>query len=417
MRRWPLLGNRDYMLLWSGETLSELGSQMSTVAYPLLVLALTGSAERAGVVGLARWLPLAVAALPAGMIADHVDRRRAMIAADVIRLLGAASITVMLLLGRPPFGQIVVVAFLDGILFTLSYTCERSALPQVVSPAYTQDAVAQNEARMFAAGIVGPPLGGVLFGAARALPFLADAVSFLASTTALALTRVPFQPPRAATTQPAESLRSRIGGGLAWIWSHRFFRTTMLVFAAGNPLFTGLSLLAILLARAGGASPAAIGVMLALIGAAGVLGAVLAGPLRRRLGPRLLLVGEGWLMVAAVAALFAARNPVLIGVLLGAAEFLTPVTNSVVAGSRAVVAPGHLQGRVQAASTLMSMSLAWLGPLAVGVLYARAGATATVAVLAGWAGLLAVVVSVAPGVREGPPVVPLTVSPLSNVVN
>jgi len=59
MRRWPLARNRDYMLLWSGAVLSELGSQTSAVAYPLLVLALTGSPAKAGVVGLARLRPFA----------------------------------------------------------------------------------------------------------------------------------------------------------------------------------------------------------------------------------------------------------------------------------------------------------------------------------------------------------------------
>jgi hypothetical protein len=64
MRR-PLLRNRDYMLLWSGSSCRELGSQTSAVAYPLLIFALTGSAAKAGVVGLAKWLPLAVSAVPA----------------------------------------------------------------------------------------------------------------------------------------------------------------------------------------------------------------------------------------------------------------------------------------------------------------------------------------------------------------
>jgi hypothetical protein len=76
MRRWPLLGNRDFMLLWGGEVLSELGSQASTVAYPLLVLALTGSAAKAGIVGLAKWLPVAVFAVPAGVREDTRNRLR-----------------------------------------------------------------------------------------------------------------------------------------------------------------------------------------------------------------------------------------------------------------------------------------------------------------------------------------------------
>ncbi len=120
MRRWPLLRNRDYMLLWSGQTLSQLGSETSTVAYPLLVLALTGSAAKAGVVGLAKWLPLALFALPAGALADRMDRKRLMITTDAIRLAGAASIVAALWLGRPPDLQIVLVAVRDGAMFVTS---------------------------------------------------------------------------------------------------------------------------------------------------------------------------------------------------------------------------------------------------------------------------------------------------------
>src|ERR1700744_3496765 len=121
MRRWPMLGNRDFMLLWGGEVLSELGSQTSTIAYPLLVLALTGSAAKAGIVGLAKWLPLAIFALPAGVLADRVDRKRLMITCDLIRLLGAASVVAMLLIAKPAYVQIIAVAFLDGGMFVTSY--------------------------------------------------------------------------------------------------------------------------------------------------------------------------------------------------------------------------------------------------------------------------------------------------------
>lgn len=403
MRRWPLLHNRNFMLLWSGETLSELGSQTATVAYPLLVLALTGSAAKAGVVGLAKWLPLPVCALPAGMLADRLDRRRVMIACDGIRLLGAASIVAALAAGRPPYAQVVVVAFLDGALFTVFYTCERAALRQVVTAGDVPDAVAQNEARFFGASILGPPLGGVLFSAARALPFAADAASYACSLTAVSLIRTPFQSPSAAPSGTSTTLRERVGGGLAWLWRHAFFRTAMLLFAAGNPVFTGLSLLAVLLAHARGASPSAIGAMFAIIGGCGLCGAILAGPLRRRVAPKTAIVGEQWILVGVALTLLAARAPLLIGLLVGACELGTPLTNSIVAGARTAIAPDHLQGRVQAASTLLSMSLGWLGPLAVGVLFQSTGATTTTVVLIAWTIGLAGAATLAPALREGPP--------------
>lgn len=145
MGRWPLLHNRDYMLLWGGEVLSELGSQSSAVAYPLLILALTGSAAKAGVVGLAKWLPLAVCAIPASALADRVNRKRLMIACDAIRLLGAGSIVAMLAISRPSYLQIIAVAFIDGALFTTSYICERGALRHVVPAEQVQNAIAQNK--------------------------------------------------------------------------------------------------------------------------------------------------------------------------------------------------------------------------------------------------------------------------------
>src|SRR5579859_2129509 len=221
--------NRDFKLLWGGEALSQLGSQASTVAFPLLVLALTHSPAKAGVVGLAKWLPLGVAAIPAGMAADRFDRKRLMIASDAVRALLLSSIPLALWLGHPPFAQIAAVAFLDGCLFTVRYVCERGAIAHVVDSARLPDAVALNEARTFAASIVGPPLGGLLFAAARALPFLADALSYLGSMFSVAFTRASFQLPRSTPTP-----RGRLGGvgsGLSWLWRQPFFRASALLFA------------------------------------------------------------------------------------------------------------------------------------------------------------------------------------------
>jgi predicted MFS family arabinose efflux permease len=403
MRRWPLLGNRDFMLLWGGEVVSELGSQASTVAYPLLVLSLTGSAKQAGIVGLAKWLPLAVFAVPAGVLADRVDRKRLMIGCDLLRMLAAASIVIALIVGQPPFAQIFIAAFLDGALFTCSYICERGALSQIVPAERLHDAVTQNEARSFTAGIVGPSLGGLLFSIARSLPFVADTASFLSSMTAIAATKSQFQSHRhTTTTRSWRKVRSEISTGFAWLRQHPFFGTCALLFAVGNPVFTGLYLLAVLLAKDHGASSAEVGVMFAIVGSGGVLGALAAPTLRRRVPVGAVIARGDWLLFAVTLGLLVAHNALLIGVLVGAAEFGTPVTNAAVSGARIAATPDELQGRVQAASTMIAMSLGWLGPLAVGTIFEHSGATTTVCVVAGWTLLLAVAATTAPPLRHEP---------------
>ncbi len=401
MRRFVLVRNRDFMLLWSGEALSQLGSQASTVAFPLLVLALTGSAAKAGVVGLAKWLPLAVAALPAGMAVDKFDRKWLMLGSDAIRALLLASIPVALWLGRPSFTQIAGVAFLDGCLFTVRYVAERGALPHVVPAAQLPDAVTQNEARAFAANLVGPPLGGLLFAIARAIPFAADACSYLVSMGTVAATRASFQ------TRPRAPRKERFGGvaeGLKWLWQAPFFRAAALLFAVGNPLYTGLYLLAILLAKHHGASSQTIGIMFAVVGAGGLLGALVASPMRRRISARTALVCEAWLLACLMPLLFVVHSAVLIGLIVAAAEFPTPLANAFVSGHRVAATPDHLQGRVQAAGTLTTMSLAWLGPLAVGFAFQHGGPITTVVLVSAWALALALTTTSVAALRAGPPV-------------
>lgn len=384
------------MLLWSGQTLSGLGSNVSLVAYPLLVLALTGSAAKAGVVGFARTVPIALVALPAGALLDRVDRKRAMVACDGVRALALATIPLALALGSVPFALVVAVACLDGAGFAVSLIAERGALRQLVPLEQLGEAVARNESRLFAAALGGPPLGGLLFGLGRALPFAADAVSYAASTVTMLLIRADFQ---ASGGEPSPS---GVLEGVRWLWRQPFLRACALLFAAGNPIYTGLSLLIVVLAERHGASPVAIGVMLGVAAGGGLLGALLAPTLQRRLSPRRVLVSETCVVAAVVPLLLIAHAAPLLGAIVAAAELLTPLTNSIVVGFRVALAPDGLQSRVHAASTLLGFSAASLGPLAVGLLIQGAGATATILALWGWALLLAAATVVAPPFHHPP---------------
>lgn len=400
MRTTRLLLNRDFQLLWIGETLSDIGSQSAAIAYPLLVLALSGSPTDAGIAGLAKWLPVALFSMPAGVLADRFNRKHLMVLCDGVRLLGALSIVVALWLGRPSFAQILAVSFVEGGLFATAHIAERGALAQVVEREQLQDAVARNEARSYAASLIGPSLGGLLFSLARIVPFISDAVSYLCSAAAVVATRTDFQLPAQGPRRPWRAVRGELREGLRWYSAQPFYRTTSMLFAAGNPMFLGIFLLILLLARRHHATASEIGVMFTISSAGGLIGALLVGPLTRRLSPRMLLIGGPWLALTLLLSLLVVHNPLLMGAVAAGAEFLAPAVNAVVAGSRIAVAPHDLQGRIQAIATTSSMSLTWLGPLAVGYLFDRLGASGTTLAVAGWALALALAATLAPSIRH-----------------
>lgn len=368
------------------------------------MLAVTNSPSKAGIVGLAKWLPLAVFSLPAGVLADRFNRKHLMIGCDLVRLLGATSVAVALALGRPSFAQLVLVAFVDGGLFATAHIAERGALRQVVDREQLQDAVARNEGRSYAAALIGPSLGGLLFAITRALPFVADAASFLCSTTAVAATRTDFQLRSELPPRPWREVRVEMLEGLRWMRDQPFYRMTSVLFAFGNPLFTGLFLLTLLIAHHEHASSSEIGVMFTIMAAGGLLGAMLAGRLRRAISARGLILAGPWLAVSVLLMLLFVRNPLLMGLVVACAEFMAPATNAVVAGSRIALAPDELQGRIQAVATTTSMSLVWLGPLAVGFGFERLGAVGTTLAAAGWALCLALAATAAPSIRHHVPV-------------
>jgi predicted MFS family arabinose efflux permease len=392
----PLRHNREFLLLWSGQAISQLGSQISLVAYPLLVLAVTGSPAKAGVVAFARNIPIAALALPAGALADRVNRRRMMVATDGVRALAMASIPIAAAVGGVPYALILVLAAIDGTGYVLTAVAERGALRQLVAPEQLGQAVARNESRMFGAMLAGPPLGGLLFGIGRAVPFVVDAASYAISTVTKLLIRTEFQEAR------GDGGAGDAREGLRWLWQRPFLRNCMLLFAASNPIFTGLYLLVVVLAKRHGASPALIGLMLGVAAAGGLLGALLAPAFQRRLTARIALVGESWVLALSIPLLLVVHEALLIGAIVAAAELITPVTNSFVVGFRVALAPDRLQGRVQAASTLVSFSAGWLGPLVVGFLLESGGESATILILTGWALALAVAATGSRALRDPP---------------
>ncbi len=167
--------NRDYMLLWSGQTVSSVGTGVSRLAFPLLVLDLTHSAAQAGIVGALEALPYLLLSLPVGALIDRWDRKRVMILSDIGRAVALGSVPLAVWQGRLTIQQLYVVSLVEGTLYVFFNLAEVACLPRVVSKPQLPAAVAQNQATEGLAQVLSPQLGGAIYGVARSLPFLADA--------------------------------------------------------------------------------------------------------------------------------------------------------------------------------------------------------------------------------------------------
>lgn len=171
--------NREYLLLWSGQTVSAIGSQFSGFVIPLLVLALTNSPADAGLVGALQGVPYIILSLPAGALADRWNRKTVMIVADCGRALNMVSVPIGLAAGRLTVGQLYIVALIEGTLFVFFNVAETASLAQVVSTEQLPAAVASQETTWGISALVGPAAAGALYQAvSAALPFLVDAVSY-----------------------------------------------------------------------------------------------------------------------------------------------------------------------------------------------------------------------------------------------
>ena len=395
----PLRRNRDFQLLWIGQAASALGSRASSVGYPLLVLALTGSPAKAGLVGFAATIPYLLVQLPAGVLVDRVDRRRAMLACDAGRLAALAGLAAAVAAGHAPIALIAGVALVEGCLTVVFNLAELSAVQLLVPSVQLESALAQNEARVRGAGLAGQPLGGALFGFGRAVPFAADAASYAISLVTLAAIRRPLVAPDAGSRRhPWVEMFE----GLRWLWRQPFLRATTLLVAGSNGLFQAVTLAVIVVARAHGASPAVVGLVLAGFGAGGLAGAGAAAWVSARIPAGAVVIGANWVWAGLLPVVALVPSPIVIAAAGAGMAFVGPVWNVVLGSLEMRLTPAAMLGRVQAVQMTAAFGAIPLGSLAGGFLLDRLGPEEAVWTLA--AGMLAVAVAatLTPSVRRPP---------------
>ena len=403
----PLRKNRDFVLLQVGQTLSTIGSESTGIAYPLLVLAVTHSPVEAGIVGFARVLPWGLFGFLAGVAVDRFKRKRMMIVSDIVRAAAVTSIVVALSVHRLTFAQIAIVAFVEGTMYVFFNVAEIGALRSVVPGRQLPRAAATEQARYSTVLLVAPPLGGSLFGLARALPFLTDAVSYAFSLGSLLAMRTPFQEEREDERAP---LRAQLAEGFRWLWNHRFLRTCALLFTWVNLVFEGVFLVTIVVGRRHGLSGGQIGLLIAVIGVCSLAGSLVSPLLQRRLSMRTFVVGSLWLQLGIAAYVVKPSIYVLVAGTVPAA-LLGPSVNAVIIGYRVAVVPDRLTGRVNSVARTIALLGLPLGPLAAGLLLGSFSARTTVAIFASFLFVLCVFATLSRSIRNAPSLAELDALP------
>ena len=394
----PLRRNRDFVLLQSGQLLSNVGTQTTQIAYPLLVLALTHSPAKAGVVAFARALPLWLFALPAGLAADRFSRKRLMIISDIARTATVTGLGVAVLLHHAAFWEIPVVAFVEGAGAALFGGAQMGAMRSVVPKPQLPIATNVLTARIAIVRLAGPPLGGVLFGIAPSLPFFTDAGSYAASTGSLLAMRTPFQEVRERESAPM--LHSLLEG-LHFLWSSPFLRTIVGIFTLSQIVFPGVSLALVVIAKRQGLSSGEIGALVAVFGVALLVGSVIAPVVRRLLPTRVLIVLEFWTWAGCGLFLIWPSVYVLTASIIPTALAI-PTTDSIVWPYQLSLTPDRLIGRATAAVSSLTNGAGALGPLLAGFLLASVSARTTIGVLAAFGVAMAVWGTLSPAIRAAP---------------
>jgi MFS family permease len=374
-----LARNRDFTILWVGETINELGSTMSLFVFPLLGYHLTGSTlvaallEGAGLLGMAGMLQ------PAGILADRFDRRRLMLGASTAGAVLYGSLAAAGALGVLTVPHLAVVALLTGIAQGVYQPAGMGAVRTVVPTEDLPTAFSQVQARQHIASLLGGPLGGVLYAVRAWAPFLVDTVSYAVSVLTLTRIRTDLRPhPReGAPTRPVEQVKE----GYRFIWGQPFFRTMLVWSATSNLLVNACFFVVSMRLIRAHYAPAQIGLVSTAAGIGGILGALAAPYVIDRLRTGTLTVAVAWMCVLPLVPLIWWSTPLGACVSVFLLLLLNPAGNAGIGSYRAAMTPDDLQGRVGSAMGFVSMGVMPFAPLVGGVALTTLGDSGAVAVL------------------------------------
>jgi MFS family permease len=372
--------NRDFQIMCAAQGLSRLGTAVSTIAFPLLVLRSTRSPADTGLVAFAEGAAMAVTLLPAGALADRLHRRGIMIICDVGAFAGMALLAAAVFLGHAPLAVIAVAAVVVSAFGAGFSPAISASLPRIVSASDLPAAVSVNQVRNAAVILAGPALGGLLFEIAPSLPFAVDALSYGISLAGVLALRTRLVAP--AGGGQGSTLVTNIKDGLSFIYRQPVIRFTLGSAAVLNSVFNGVLLCVLMTIVRDGSGGLTAGAVIAFAGLGTIIGSMLAPVAKRHLSLRQVLIMLTWICALAVATMaFTQKVPVL-AVLMALCTLLVPALNVVSSSIQISLTPDHLQGRTQSATSFTALVLSPFGAMLAGYLLAEWRSGVSFAVLA-----------------------------------
>jgi MFS family permease len=377
-----VLRNRDFVRLWTAETISQFGTQVSLLAIPLVAVILLGASPfEVALLGTVEFLPFILFSLPAGAWVDRLRRRPILIVGDLGRALSLASIPVAHFLGGLTIWQLYVVGFINGTLTVLFDVAYQSYLPSLVERDQLVDGNGKLETSRTIAQTAGPAIAGGLIGLLTA-PFaiVLDAISYVGSAAFVFLIRRKEATPDRHIDEhgrPRAGLRREVADGLRYVLGNRYLRGIAAATGTSN-LFSNIAFATyiVYVVRDLGLSAAEIGIIFGLGNTGSIVGAVTADRFARRLGlgPTIVLSmfasAPGMLMVALAPTTFPGPFLIAAGFLFGMSAVVYNINQ---VSFRQAITPTTMQGRMNATMRFIVWGTIPVGQVLGGVIATSLG--------------------------------------------
>ncbi|WP_018218802.1 MFS transporter [Salinispora vitiensis] len=389
----PLRRNWRFQTLWIGAGAANLGLEAVEVAYPLLILALTDSPALAGLFGFIQVGTIVLVGLPAGVLVDRWDRRRVLLVAEATRALALSSVIVALALDQITVAHLMAAAVVLGTGTAFGATARMLLIRAVVPPQQLTLALSQDEARGGVAALAGPPLGGALFVAARAYPFVAAAIGFVISFGCALVVRAPkLERPSPASAPTATTSAwgplATVPSGLRAVLGSKLLRVALLLICVFYLSLTAAILVVVVSLREQGTSAAMIGVALSGSAVGMLVGAALVPRLNTHLSPGALLLCASALATGAAGLLALRLGPWWVFAMLMVAALGLPALKILVDILIFRQTPDERRGQAVSATITLIGAGSSLGSLVGGLALQYLEVTRAVLLIAGIQGLV-----------------------------